>query len=80
MDMDTLECTVTDLSDSFKPIQIPPDASYLGEFYLGSSGIFDGSVLIQQWVGNITNPPGMPVSGRTTAYISFTLQVNIQFK
>ena len=51
-------CLVYDLKDSFRPIHIPENATFEGEFYLGTSSIAGDGILVQSWVGNTTNPRG----------------------
>lgn len=65
------QCTVSDLTDTFRPIHIPVNATFLGEFYLGTSADPKEGVLVEEWVGNVTDPRGMSVPGRTTKYYHF---------
>jgi hypothetical protein len=59
LDRNTMKCTVTDLTDDFKPIQIPNNATFVDKFVLGSNGEADSGVTVVQWMGNTTNPSGM---------------------
>ena len=80
-DRNTRECKATKTTDSFRPIHIPENATFVEEFYLGASGVPDAGVLVQQWVGNTTNPTGKYASlwwGQLLAFL-FVLQVNIRF-
>ena len=54
----TKACIVYDLKDSFRPIHIPENATFEGEFYLGTSSIAGDGILVESWVGNTSNPMG----------------------
>ena len=60
INLDTEECVVNDLTDKFQPVQIPLNATFISEFYLGSSSANDTGVLVEAWTGTTTNPNGTP--------------------
>ena len=64
MTFDPKTCTKEPLTDKFRPIHIPANATFLDEFYIGSSAMSDGGVLVEQWVGNTTEPAGKPSTAR----------------
>lgn len=47
-------CTKSELTDPFQPIGIPNNATFFGEFIIGTSA-GDG-VTVEQWGGNVTYP------------------------
>ena len=59
IDIDFEFCNKEELSDEFRPIHIPLNATFIGEFYLGTSSIAGNGVAVESWVGNTTNPNGM---------------------
>ena len=66
---DSGECRKEDLRESFTPIGIPSNATFLTEFYLGSSGDESEGVLVELWVGNTTNPMGIYIYKHCYVYI-----------
>ena len=57
-DRNTRECTEYVLTDKFRPIHIPENGTFDGEFYLGSSSSQGSGVLAESWSGKTTNPNG----------------------
>ena len=47
-------CHKTELNEPFRPIRIPVNATFNGEFYLGTSSIPGAGVLVESWSGNTT--------------------------
>ena len=59
-----MKCTVTDITDDFRPIQIPNNATFVDKLVLGSNAEADTGVTVVQWRGNTTNPSGMYANSR----------------
>jgi hypothetical protein len=48
----TKQCTKEALQGSFVPIEVPPEARYLGEQEIGVEGMIGNSVRVDLWAGN----------------------------
>jgi len=45
------QCTRFNLTESFRPIEVPPEATFFGSFYVGSSAAEGAGVLVNAWGG-----------------------------
>lgn len=45
------QCTRFNLTESFHPIEVPPEATFFGSFYVGSSAAEGAGVLVNAWGG-----------------------------
>ena len=48
------ECRKTELDGPFRTVHIPVNATLNGQFYLGTSSISGGGILVESWSGNVT--------------------------
>lgn len=58
IDLDTGECEVFELTSKFRRVQIPSNATFIAEFYLGSSSVEGAGVLVEMWTGTTSFPNG----------------------
>lgn len=58
LNLQTRVCDKFAITDDFRPIAIPQNATFLGEFFLGTSSVQGAGVLVESWAGNTTNPAG----------------------
>ena len=59
LNLNTRVCDKFAVEDTFRPIAIPQNATFNGQFFLGTSSIQGAGVLVESWSGNTTNPAGM---------------------
>jgi len=56
--LNTKECQRIKIDVPWKPMEIPENATYLGDAYAGSAGVPLGGLLVQTWTGNRTEQGG----------------------
>lgn len=44
-------CESFNLSEPFRPVEVPPEAKFLGSFYVGSSAAPGAGILVDTWGG-----------------------------